>query len=445
MKRFIFILITVVLLPFYGYSQTLVQTFVDPCTKTVSTFVIPLSGSTVIVFYNKSKIFTAADVRSGSFNSWLNQVYEEYRKLTPCSVAQTAATTTQVTASAVSSAVSSAASAAASSAASSAASQAASSAASSASSSAASSASSSAASSASSSASSSTSSSSSQSTTGSTESSSSSSSSEGGSSESSSSESESGGSEESSSESESEGESESGGGKSKSKSKTAARVNPILFNSDFTAGQSLDNSFTVVMTGGISQSSMTGQSSWGVTAMVWSNFQQFALSSRYTAMHFDEGKLTGISNFGLTAAYAFGTVFGFGTYAYIYPMGKWGVAGANLTVAFAGAEYLPDPSSTPGKQMSLTSSILLFYTKPFTVNRRITISPDVYFSGSPLVYLTKDGTFTESQEVNILTGLGVDYSFTSRFKLNIGVRTSISSSPDVPMLFFGVIGSKINL
>lgn len=445
MKRVIFILITVVLLPFYGYSQTLVQTFVDPCTKTVSTFVIPLTGSTVIAFYNKSKIFTAADVRSGAFNSWLNQVYEDYRKLTPCSVAQTTATTTQITAGAVSSAVSAAASTAASAAASSAASQAASSAASSASSSAASSASSSAASSATSSSSSQ--SSSSGSSGSSSESSSSSSSSEGGSSESSSSESESGGSEESSSESES--ESEGGGGDSKSKSKGgskgAARVNPILFNSDFTAGQSLDNSFTVIMTGGISQSSMTGQSSWGVTAMVWSNFQQFALSSRYTAMHFDEGKLTGISNFGLTAAYAFGTVFGFGTYAYIYPMGKWGVAGANLTVAFAGAEYLPDPSSTPGKQMSLTSSILLFYTKPFTVNRRITLSPDVYFSGSPLVYLTKDGTFTESQEVNILTGLGVDYSFTSRFKLNIGVRTSISSSPDIPMLFFGVIGSKINL
>ena len=441
MKKFILSLIIVVLLPFYGYTQTLVQTFVDPCTKVVSTFVIPLTGNTVIVFYNKSKVFSAADVRSGAFNSWLNQVYEDYRKLSPCSVAQTTATTTQITAGAVSSAVSAAASTAASTAASSAASQAASSAASSASSSAASSASSSAASSATSSGSSS------QSSNGSsTESSNSNSSSNESSSESSSSESESSGSEESSSESE--GESESGGdSKSKSKggSRGAARVNPILFNSDFTAGQSLDNSVAVIMTGGISQSSMTGQSSWGVTAMVWSNFQQFALSSRYTAMHFDEGKLTGISNFGLTAAYAFGTVFGFGTYAYIYPMGKWGVAGANLTVAFAGAEYLPDPSSTPGKQMSLTSSILLFYTKPFTVNRRITLSPDVYFSGSPLVYLTKDGTFTESQEVNILTGLGVDYSFTSRFKLNIGVRTSISSSPDIPMLFFGVIGSKINL
>jgi hypothetical protein len=441
MKKFILSLIIVVLLPFYGYTQTLVQTFVDPCTKVVSTFVIPLTGNTVIVFYNKSKIFSAADVRSGAFNSWLNQVYEDYRKLSPCSVAQTTATTTQITAGAVSSAVSAAASTAASAAASSAASQAASSAASSASSSAASSASSSAASSATSSGSSS------QSSNGSsTESSNSNSSSNESSSESNSSESESGGSEESSSESE--GESEGGGdSKSKSKggSKGAARVNPILFNSDFTAGQSLDNSFAVIMTGGISQSSMTGQSSWGVTAMVWSNLQQFALSSRYTAMHFDEGKLTGISNFGLTAAYAFGTTFGFGTYAYIYPMGKWGVAGANVTVAFAGAEYLPDPSSTPGKQMSLTSSILLFYTKPFTVNRRITLSPDVYFSGSPLIYLTKEGTFTESKEVNILTGLGVDYSFTSRFKLNIGVRTSISSNPDIPMLFFGVIGSKINL
>ena len=199
------------------------------------------------------------------------------------------------------------------------------------------------------------------------------------------------------------------------------------------------------MTGGISQSSMTGQSSWGLTGMVWSNFQQFALSGRYTAMHFDAGKLQGISNFGFTAAYAFGTVFGFGTYAYIYPMGKWGVTGANLTVSFAGADYQPTPSSDPMKQMSVTSSILLFYTKPFTLTRRLTLSPDIYFSGSPLVYLTKDGTFTESTDVNILTGMGVDYSFTKRFKLNIGLKTSISSSPDIPILVFGVIGSKLNL
>lgn len=422
MKKYIITFIIVVLLPFYGYSQTLVQTFIDPCTKVVSTFVIPISGSTVIVFYNKSRTFTAADVSSGAFNTWLNQVYEEYRKLSPCSAAQAGTTTTQITASAVSAAVSSAASAAASTAAASAASSAASQAASSASSSASSSAASSASSSAASS-----------------------SSSQGSSSESSNSSSSSGESS-SSSESKSESKSSNGGGsKSKSAAKGPAKVNPILFNSDFTGGQSLDNSFSIIMTGGISQSSMTGQSSWGVTGMVWSNFQQFALSSRYTAMHFDNGKLQGISNFGFTAAYAFGTVFGFGTYAYIYPMGKWGVSGANLTVSFAGADYLPTPSSDPQKQMSVTSSILLFYTKPFTITRRITLSPDIYFSGSPLVYLTKDKTFTESNDVSILTGVGFDYSFTKRFKLNIGAKTSISSNPDIPMLLFAVVGSKINL
>jgi hypothetical protein len=416
----------------------LVQTFVDPCTKAVSTFVIPLTGNTIIVFYNKSRLFTAADVRSGAFNSWLNQVYEDYRKLSPCSVAQSTATTTQITAGAVSSAVSAAASAAASSAASSAASQAASSAASSASSSAASSASSSAASSSASS--------SSNSQGSSSESSSSSSSSEGGSSESSSSESESGGSEESSSDSESEGgDGDDSKSKSKGGSRGAARVNPILFNSDFTVGQSLDNSFSVIVTSGISQSSMTGQSSWGVTGMVWSNLQQFAISSRYTLMHFDEGKLQGISNFGFTVAYAFGTKFGFGTYAYIKPLGKWGVAGVNYTLSFAEAAYQPDPMVDASSQVSLTSSILLFYTKPFTVSKRLVISPDIYLSGSPLVYLTKEGTFTESTEMNVLTGFGFDYSFTKRFKLNIGLKTSISTNPEIPMLIFGIVGSKINL
>ena len=125
-KKFRFILILVVLLPIYGYSQNLVQTFIDPCTKTVSTFVIPITGSTVIVFYNKSRIFSAADVRSGAFNTWLNQVYEDYRRLSPCSVAQATQTSTQITASAVATAVSAAASAAASTAAASAASSAAS-------------------------------------------------------------------------------------------------------------------------------------------------------------------------------------------------------------------------------------------------------------------------------------------------------------------------------
>jgi hypothetical protein len=47
--------------------------------------------------------------------------------------------------------------------------------------------------------------------------------------------------------------------------------------------------------------------------------------------------------------------------------------------------------------------------------------------------------------MGILTGFGFDYSFTKRFKLNIGFKTSISTNPEIPMLMFAVVGSKINL
>lgn len=376
-----------------AHGQVLIQTFTDPCTKVTSTFSIPIAGSATIVFYNKSKAFTASDVYSGAFQAWINQVYEEYKRLSPCSVAQTTQVATAITASAVSSAVGNAVSSAVSGAASSAASSAASAAASSAS----------------------------GSVSGGDAGG-------GGSSESSSSSGE--------SKSESKSESKGGGGKSsKSGGKSQAKMNPILFNSDLTAGQTMDNSVQLIVTSGMSQSSMAGDVSWGLTGMVWSNLQQFALSGRYTKMNFDDGKMYRIDNSGVTLVHAFGNTFGFLTYAQIYPLGKWGVTGVNATVA---VQKTPD-------QFTTTHSLLVFYTKPFQLNKRLTISPDVYISGSPVTYGIKDNTFTISEDVMFLTGFGVDYSITKRFKFNTGLKTSLSTNPDIPMLFFAVVGSKVNL
>jgi hypothetical protein len=396
MKQFIFILITVVLLPLYGYSQTIIQTWTDPCTKVTSIFSIPITGSTTIVIYNKSKTFTASDVYSGAFQAWISQAFEEYKKFSACSVAQTTQTATLVTANAVSSAVGNAVSSAVSGAASSAASSAAGAAASSAASSGG------------------------GSTGGDTG---------GGGSESSSSSGE--------SKSESKSESKGGGGKSGGKGggRSQAKMNPILFNSDLTAGQTIDNSLQLIVTSGISQTSMAGDVSWGLTGMVWSNLQQFALSGRYTKMNFDEGKLYRIDNTGATLVHAFGNTFGFLTYAQIYPLGKWGVTGINATVSIQKSE----------QQFTTTHSLLVFYTKPFTINRRLTISPDLYISGSPVTYGIKDNTFEISEDMMFLTGFNMDYSITKRFKFNTGLKTSVSTNPGIPMLFFAVVGSKINL
>ena len=395
MKQFIFIIILVVILPVYAYSQTIIQTWTDPCTKVTSVFSIPITGSTTIVIYNKSKTFTASDVYSGAFQAWISQAFEEYKKFSACSVAQTTQTATIVTANAVSSAVGNAVSSAVSGAASSAASSAAGAAASSAASSGGS-------------------------TGGDTG---------GGSSESSSSSGE--------SKSESKSESKGGGGKSGGKGggKSQAKMNPILFNSDLTAGQTIDNSLQLIVTSGISQTSMAGDVSWGLTGMVWSNLQQFALSGRYTKMNFDEGKLYRIDNTGATLVHAFGNTFGFLTYAQIYPLGKWGVTGINATVSIQKSE----------QQFTTTHSLLVFYTKPFTINRRLTISPDLYISGSPVTYGIKDNTFEISEDMMFLTGFNMDYSITKRFKFNTGLKTSVSTNPNIPMLFFAVVGSKVNL
>ena len=396
MKQFIFIIILVVVLPVYAYSQTIIQTWTDPCTKVTSVFSIPITGSTTIVIYNKSKTFTASDVYSGAFQAWISQAFEEYKKFSACSVAQTTQTATIVTANAVSSAVGNAVSSAVSGAASSAASSAAGAAASSAASSGG------------------------GSTGGDTG---------GGGSESSSSSGE--------SKSESKSESKGGGGKSGGKGggRSQAKMNPILFNSDLTAGQTLDNSLQLIVTSGISQTSMAGDVSWGLTGMVWSNLQQFALSGRYTKMNFDEGKLYRIDNTGATLVHAFGNTFGFLTYAQIYPLGKWGVTGINATVSIQKSE----------QQFTTTHSLLVFYTKPFQINKRLTISPDLYISGSPVTYGIKDNTFDISEDMMFLTGFNMDYSITKRFKFNTGLKTSVSTNPSIPMLFFAVVGSKVNL
>ena len=409
MKQFIFIIIAVVLLPVYAYSQTIIQTWTDPCTKVTSVFSIPITGSTTIVIYNKSKSFTASDVYSGALQAWISQAFDEYKKFSACSVAQATQTSTIVTANAVSSAVGSAVSSAVSGATSSAASSAASAAASSASSSVTSSGTGGGGS-----------------TTSSSESSSSESSSSGTSSDT-----------KSESKSESKSEGKGGGGKSSSKSggKSQAKMNPILFNSDLTAGQTMDNSVQLVVTSGISQSSMAGDVSWGLTGMVWSNLQQFALSGRYTKMNFDNGKLSKIDNTGATIVHAFGNTFGFITYAQIYPLGKWGVTGVNATLSIQKTD----------KQFSTTHSLLVFYTKPFIINRKLTISPDLYISGSPVTYGIKDNTFQVSEDMMFLTGFNMDYSITKRFKFNTGLKTSLSTNPSIPMLLFAVVGSKINL
>jgi hypothetical protein len=178
-----------------------------------------------------------------------------------------------------------------------------------------------------------------------------------------------------------------------------------------------------------------GNTSWGISSMIWSTFDQFALSGRYTIMNFNEGKLQSISNYGITGVYLGGTMLGFATAAYIYPLGKYGVSGANYTFSVAGAD----------NGLNLSNNILLFYTIPLKVSKRLTISPDVYLSGSSTGYLTDQKVFVTGDDVGVMTGFNFDIAFTKRFKFNFALKTSFNTNPIVPQTYMGMIGTKVNL
>jgi hypothetical protein len=168
-----------------------------------------------------------------------------------------------------------------------------------------------------------------------------------------------------------------------------------------------------------------GDVSYGATSMIWSTFDQFALSTRYTKMIMKQGSLKAIANYGLTGLYLGGSVITFGTAAVIKPMKK-GVAGANYALTYSG---------------SIGGSLMLFYTRPIPINRRWTVSPDIYLSGLNTDW--SEGTV--SKDINVLTGANIDMALTKRFKANFGIKIGGSSNLELPKMYMLMIGTKMNL
>ena len=99
MKKLLPILVLLLLTNLTAIGQTLTYTFVDPCTKEITQFNLPIqSGNgSLMSFLGQQKYFTADDVNSGVFAAWINQVYTEYRRLTPCSIQTTTIIRNQIT------------------------------------------------------------------------------------------------------------------------------------------------------------------------------------------------------------------------------------------------------------------------------------------------------------------------------------------------------------
>jgi hypothetical protein len=397
MKKWIGILLIILSYSLDTKSQVLTQTYLDPCDSKmyVVSFPLPISVITVAI-RNKTKSFTYTDAQNGTMSQWVAGVLA-----TPCPVPVAAvATQTQVAASVAKSAASVAATAAATPppvvsptstpapAASSTTSQ-------------------------------------SSSSSSSSELSSSSSSSE--------SKSESSSSEESSSE-ESKSEEKKEEKKEKNKGAKQQRINPLLIASDLTTAQNPDNTFSAIMNVGVSKNSMAGDKSYGVTGMIWSNLNQFAVSSRYTKITFNDQQATTVANTSLTTAYAMGSIFVFLGYSEVISKPKLGVLGYNVNL---GAMFL-----TGGIQ-SYLSSLTMFYMKPVLLTKRIIITPSMFASGTPILY-SQNQTSVDTN-LALMAGSTFDYAITKKFKFGFDYKISFGTISNIPTLNMIMIGSKIQL
>lgn len=470
------------LLSFKSEGQSVVYTFIDPCTKEVTNFSIPIQGGTTVYFYGRSASFTAQDVASGAFASWVNQAYADYRKLTPCSVQSVTVTRNQITAQVIGNVVSSVVGQINSSVmqgsslgGNDAASKGNNSSSEKKKNENRNSNSRNSTSSPNTNGTSSTSSSNLSSgqsngsvsvgggqtsgqgsqgngnnTGGNTNNDNGGNSSGGGVSSNSNT-----GSGEKDKEkgsevvattamnvdvrndrgSESGGSSGGGGKKSGGKS---GNSNPMIISSDLTSAQNLDKSFTGIANIGISRTSLMGTSSWGVTGMVWFNFKQFAINSRYTKIKInDKGTLKFVHNVNLTGAYSFGNLFSFVGYSMIINAKKWGITGFNVSGAIA---KLPSDSN-----LFISPSFTAFYTRPFSPNKKLTISPEIYLISTPVVYSSVDKITVTDRTFSAFLGSGFDYQLSRRFKINVNYKANLSTNPEFPILSFFLIGSKVNL
>ena len=450
MKKFSYLLILFFILftNVKSFAQSVTYTFVDPCTQNVSYFSIPLQGTTTVVFLNQQHTFTSDDVANGVFANWINQVYNDYRIIVPCSVQSTNLIRnligTQVLSSTISSVIGSITSdvgneVMGNDAASKGKTE---------------SDTKKKTNNTSSNTNNSTTSNTNNSTTSNTNNSTENNQNSPVVSENSQSQGQSTSDNQSSNtQGQNTSDNQSDGGeingtmamnvdskneKGGTSSKSSSNGNPIIISSDYTNAQNLDKSFTGIINVGMSQSSLTGKSSYGVTSMTWFNFKQFAISARYTNIHFSKnGKLKLIHNLNLTGLYTYGNYMGFFGYSVILNAGKWGITGANVSVSTT--------KITEDKNTFISPAITAFYTRPTKVNNKLILSPELYVISTPLVYSSAEKTTVSDRTFSAFFGTGIDYQITQKFKVNINYKVNMSTNPDFPVLNFFLIGSKINL
>jgi hypothetical protein len=82
-------------LPLMGQSFT--YSYIDPCTRATKIIYADMSAPIVIAYYGQVKAFTYTQLSDGTFDAWINDIYNQYKTTSPCQGVVTTTTTTTTT------------------------------------------------------------------------------------------------------------------------------------------------------------------------------------------------------------------------------------------------------------------------------------------------------------------------------------------------------------
>ena len=215
--------------------------------------------------------------------------------------------------------------------------------------------------------------------------------------------------------------------------------NPTLVASDLAVTENKDGRYSAMISTGISKSSMTGAESWGLTSMIWTTFDQFALNGGYTKMNFKKGALNSINSYSFTAAYLQGNYMLMQGYTYIKPDPRIGTYGYNIGVV---SLFLKNGNKY---DYSMSVSSVGFWTKVYQVNRKVSISPQIFITSSPIAWNPSTNQTIVNRQYGFMSGFSYDYKLTQRFGLNLNYRFSGGTQPGTKILHNFMIGSRIML
>jgi predicted porin len=125
-------------------------------------------------------------------------------------------------------------------------------------------------------------------------------------------------------------------------------------------------------------------------------------------------------------------------YTHIIPHPKLGVFGYNLSIINVKVKTETKYSYT------FSSATTAFWTKPFQVTKKFSLSPGVFLMGSPYGWNNNSGS-TWNYNLSALVGTGFSYKLSKRFNLALDYKLNTSTVKGAPMLNFLQFGTKVQL